>query len=215
MPRYHPDLHAAADHALRQLDDDWARLVDRCGPRGAPQHPGQDPYQTLIRAVIHQQVHGRAAAAILGRLLALFPQQPFPAPEQLLATTPEQLRACGLSASKQRSVLGIADAKRAGRIPDYDSAQQMDDDRLIRQLTELWGVGRWTVEMLLIDTLGRTDILPVDDFGVREGYRRLKQLPQSPTPKQLRELGAAWAPYRTFASWYLWHAGHNLPAPAP
>ncbi|MCY1441142.1 DNA-3-methyladenine glycosylase [compost metagenome] len=168
--------------------------------------PGREPYEALVRAIAYQQLHVRAAEAILGRLLALFPEDAFPRPEQLLAVTPETLRACGFSASKMATIQGIAQARLDGLVPTREEALAMADEALIERLVALRGVGRWTVEMLLIYCLARSDILPVDDFGVREGYRRLKGLDKAPTPAQMRSLGGGWRPYRTVAAWYLWRA---------
>jgi len=157
-----------------------------------------------VRAIAYQQLHARAGDAIVGRLVALFPALTFPGPEQILGTTFDQLRACGFSASKITTLQGIAQATLDGVVPDYATARAMDDEALIERLVTLRGVGRWTVEMLLIYSLERMDILPADDFGVREGYRRLKGLAVKPTRKQMQEIGLAWRPYRTVAAWYLW-----------
>ena len=116
------------------------------------------------------------------------------------------MRACGLSASKIATVHGIAQARVEGVVPSREEALHMSDAALVERLVALRGVGRWTVEMLLIYSLERSDILPVDDFGVREGYRRMKGLDKAPTPAQMRVLGGAWSPYRTVAAWYLWRA---------
>ena len=158
------------------------------------------------RAIAYQQLHARAAEAILGRLLALFPEDAFPTPQQLLTVSPETLRACGFSASKMATVQGIAQARLEGLVPTREEALAMADEALIERLVALRGVGRWTVEMLLIYSLERSDILPVDDFGVREGYRRPKGLDKAPTPAQMRSLGGGWRPFRTVAAWYLWRA---------
>lgn len=199
-----PRRLAAAARRLAALDEDWRLLIARVGPCTLAMQPERSPYEALVRAIAHQQLHARAAEAILGRLLALYPRSAFPSPRQLLRTDPERQRACGLSASKLAAVRGIAQATLDGRIPDRAEADAMDNDALIDCLTPLRGVGRWTVEMLLIFTLGRIDVLPVNDYGVREGYRRLKQLEQAPTPARLRELGQSWAPQRSVAAWYLW-----------
>lgn len=201
-----PDAYRAATHYLASLDPDWARHIQATGPCLHRATPEREPYEALVRAIAYQQLHARAAEAILGRLLALFPGQPFPAPAQLLALSPEVLRGCGFSASKLATLQGIAQASLQGIVPSRDEAQELSDDALIARLVTLRGVGRWTVEMLLIYCLGRSDILPVDDFGVREGYRRLKGLDKAPTPAQMRSLGGAWSPYRTVAAWYLWRA---------
>ncbi|WP_176506897.1 MULTISPECIES: DNA-3-methyladenine glycosylase family protein [Pseudomonas] len=195
----------AADY-LAALDPDWARHIEVTGPCLHQATPGREPYEALVRAIAYQQLHARAAEAILGRLLALFPGQAFPTPEQLLAVSPEVMRGCGFSASKLVTIQGIAKASLEGVVPSREEALGLSDDALIQRLIALRGVGRWTVEMLLIYSLERSDILPVDDFGVREGYRRLKGLEKAPTPAQMRSLGGGWSPYRTVAAWYLWRA---------
>lgn len=194
---------AASEH-LAALDEDWQRHISAVGPCLHQPHPARDPYESLVRAIAYQQLHAKAGDAILGRLVGLFPGQVFPSPEQILATEVEQLRACGFSASKIATIQGIAQATLDGVVPDYPTARAMDDETLIERLTSLRGVGRWTVEMLLIYSLERMDILPADDFGVREGYRRLKGLEVQPTRKQMIGIGQAWKPYRTVAAWYLW-----------
>ena len=201
-----PEAYREATQHLAALDPDWSRHIAAIGPCLHQATPGREPYEALVRAIAYQQLHARAAEAILGRLLALFPADDFPQPEQLLAVTPETLRACGFSASKLVTVQGIAQATLEGLVPTREQALTMADEALIERLVALRGVGRWTVEMLLIYSLGRSDILPVDDFGVREGYRRLKGLESAPTPAQMRSLGGAWRPFRTVAAWYLWRA---------
>lgn len=166
----------------------------------------RQPYEALVRAIAHQQVHGRAAEAILGRFLGCCAGPGFPAPEAVLALTPEQMRACGLSANKVLAIRDIAEKAALGVVPTRAAARRLTDDALIERLVPLRGVGRWTVEMLLIFTLGRADVLPVDDFGVREGYRLAAGLEDQPKPKALAEIGQAWSPYRTTAAWYLWRA---------
>ncbi|MDR0280902.1 MAG: DNA-3-methyladenine glycosylase [Paucimonas sp.] len=193
----------ASDH-LRQQSAAWAAHIDAIGPCLHAPLPTRDPYQALVRAIAYQQLHAKAAEAILGRLLALYPGDDFPSPQQLLATSPEQLRACGFSGRKISTVQAVAQGRLDGLVPDHAEARQLEQEVLVERLTRLPGVGRWTVEMLLIYTLEQMDILPVDDFGVREGYRRLHGLEAQPTPRQLKELGAAWSPFRTVAAWYLW-----------
>ncbi|MFT0866756.1 DNA-3-methyladenine glycosylase family protein [Pseudomonas sp. CAM1A] len=191
---------------LAGQDADWARHIAAVGPCLHRATPGREPYEALVRAIAYQQLHARAAEAILGRLLALFAQADFPSPAQLLAVPPEVMRGCGFSASKTATLHGIAQASLEGIVPCRAEALALDDQVLIERLVALRGVGRWTVEMLLIYSLERSDILPVDDFGVREGYRRMKGLEKAPTPAQMRVLGGAWSPYRTVAAWYLWRA---------
>lgn len=201
------DGYGVASAFLAAIDPDWQRHIRAVGPCLHQPHPARDPYESLVRAIAYQQLHAKAGDAILGRLVGLFAGQTFPRPEQILAMDVEQLRACGFSASKIATIQGIAQATLDGVVPDYPTARAMDDETLIERLTSLRGVGRWTVEMLLIYSLERMDILPADDFGVREGYRRLKGLDIQPTPKQMIEIGRAWSPYRTVAAWYLWRVG--------
>lgn len=201
-----PDAYREATEYLAALDPDWARHIAATGPCLHQATPGREPYEVLVRAIAYQQLHARAAEAILGRLLALFPEADFPGPEQLLAVTPESMRACGFSASKMATIQGIAQGRLDGLVPSREEALAMADEALIERLVALRGVGRWTVEMLLIYSLARSDVLPVDDFGVREGYRRLKGLDKAPTPAQMRSLGGGWRPYCTVAAWYLWRA---------
>lgn len=199
-----PEPFFQARAFLAGLDADWARHVAAVGPCLHQAKPTREPYEALVRAIAYQQLHTRAGDAILGRFLGLYGSGTFPSPAQILASDIEQLRACGFSASKIVTLRGIAEATLSGVVPDYATALAMDDEALIERLTQLRGIGRWTVEMLLIYSLERLDILPADDFGVREGYRRLKGLAQQPTRKQMIEIGQAWRPYRTVAAWYLW-----------
>lgn len=199
-----PGAYRQAATFLSALDEDWARHIAAIGPCRHEAKPAREPYEALVRAIAYQQLHAKAGDAILGRLLALYPDASFPTPVQLLATDPETQRACGFSAAKLATVRGIAQAAVEGIVPGLDEAKRLPDAALIERLTSLRGVGRWTVEMFLIYSLERSDILPVDDFGVREGYGRLKGLAKAPTPRQMREIGEAWSPFRTVAAWYLW-----------
>lgn len=192
---------AAAEKKLASLDQDWRSLLAELGSCTL-QPKQQSPYESLIRAVASQQLHSKAADAILARMLVMFDNQ-FPSPEQLSASDAEALRNCGFSRGKVATLQGIAAAALSGQVPDLSEAMEMTDWQLIQRLTALKGIGQWTVEMMLIFNLGRQDVLPVDDFAVREGYKRLKNI-STITPKQLREIGEAWAPYRSVAAWYLW-----------
>jgi len=176
--------------------------VGRLPPRPV-QHT--EPYEALLSAVAYQQLHARAAEAILGRLKNVCAGA-LPTPDTLLALTEEQLRACGFSASKMAALRDVAAKASDGTIPTRAQANRLSDDELIARLTSIRGVGRWTVEMLLIFTLRRPDVLPVDDFGVREGFRLLRGLEAQPKPKALAQVGEAFAPYRTTAALYLWKA---------
>ncbi|MGG5890730.1 DNA-3-methyladenine glycosylase family protein [Falsiroseomonas sp. HC035] len=166
----------------------------------------RDPYEALVRAITHQQVHGRAAEAILGRFIALYPGHDFPPPAQVLLTPVEAMRGCGLSGNKVAAIRDIAEKAVGGLVPTTEVAARLSDEALIERLVAIRGVGRWTVEMFLIFTLGRPDVLPVDDFGVREGWRVSAGLEAQPKPKDLAVIGEAWAPWRSVAAWYLWRA---------
>jgi DNA-3-methyladenine glycosylase II len=210
-PTFSPQACQQAADFLAGLDEDWARHIAAIGPCRHEAKPAREPFEALVRAIAYQQLHAKAGDAILGRLLALYPGEAFPSPEQLLATDPERQRSCGFSAAKLATIRGIALATVDRIVPTREEALHLPDDVLIDRLVTLRGVGRWTVEMFLIYTLERLDILPVDDYGVREGYRRLKHLDKTPTPRQMRDIGKAWSPYRTVAAWYLWRMPTRQP----
>jgi DNA-3-methyladenine glycosylase II len=197
-----------SDEALRHLrrDRTFAALIRRVGPPRLGIERGRSPYEALMRAIAHQQLHGNAARAILARFEALYPPDGFPPPELVLASSDLELRTCGFSGSKIAAIRAICAAALDGTVPTRRGSARLSDEALIERLTSIRGVGRWTVEMLLIFTLGRPDVLPVDDFGVRDGYRALYGLEVPPKPKALAEIGVAWSPYRSIAAWYLWRA---------
>lgn len=194
-------------HFLSHLDDDWGQLVRQVGVCRLDFSVEREPYDALVRAVAYQQLSTKVGDVIIQRFIALY--HGFPSPEQLLNTAFDDLRACGFSGRKIETIKRIAQARLDGLVPTREQAKAMSDAALIERLVILKGIGRWTVEMLLIFTLQRLDVLPVDDLGIREGYKRLKQLEKAPTPKVLAGIGEAWQPYRTIASWYLWQVPKN------
>ena len=196
--------------ACRHLGRDpvMRRVISRHGPCGLVPRK-LSPYESLVRAIAHQQLHGRAAESILARFVALSGTGRIPAPEAVLAMHPSAMRRCGFSQAKVRAIRDIARHALRGGVPTKRRCAGLSDDELVERLTAIWGVGRWTVEMLLIFTLNRMDVLPVDDFGVREGYRRAYGGRKQPTPKALRTLGERWAPYRSVAAWYLWRVAND------
>ncbi|HEY1932643.1 MAG TPA: DNA-3-methyladenine glycosylase 2 family protein [Acetobacteraceae bacterium] len=196
-------------------DRRFAALIKRVGPPRLGVERGRSPYEALTRAIAHQQLHGRAAEAILARFMALYPDRAFPAPVHVLETPEAVLRGCGFSGAKIASIRAIAAGAVDGTVPERRACARLSDEVLIERLTTLRGVGRWTVEMLLIFTLGRPDVLPVDDFGVREGYRALHGLEDQPKPRALAELGLRWAPHRSLAAWYLWRAADEAKRQPP
>jgi DNA-3-methyladenine glycosylase II len=204
-------------HGMRHLSKDpgFAALIARVGPPRMDIQRQRSPYEALVRAIAHQQLHGRAAEAILGRFSALFPGDGFPSPDAVLATAETALRGCGFSAGKIAAIRDICAKALDGTVPTRRQSTRLSDEALIERLTAIRGVGRWTVEMLLIFTLGRPDVLPVDDFGVREGYRVLHGLQVQPKPKALAEIGLAWAPHRSLATWYLYRAAEEARRQGP
>jgi DNA-3-methyladenine glycosylase II len=198
----------ASSAAVRHLSSDarFAALIGRVGAPALNIQRQRSLYEALVRAIAYQQLHSRAAEAILARFAALFPGDAFPEPATVLATADTALRGCGFSAGKIAAIRDICAKTLDGTVPGRRESVRLSDEALIERLTTIRGVGRWTVEMLLIFTLGRPDVLPVDDFGVREGYRVLYGLQAQPRPKSLAEIGLAWAPYRSTATWYLYRA---------
>jgi DNA-3-methyladenine glycosylase II len=188
--------------ALLRLDPDLAPVLKAFGLSARTRGRGQ-PYESLLSAIAHQQLHGNAAKAILNRLKALADGS-FPTPEQLLAAPTRTLRACGLSHSKMLAMQDLARHTLSGQVPTRRRMQRLSDEDIISRLTAIRGIGRWTVEMLLIFTLNRADVLPVDDFGVREGFRVWKGLKKQPKPKELAQFGQRWSPHRTEVALMLW-----------
>ena len=192
----------SVQRTLSRADPTLGKAMRLLGPCTLKRGRGS-PYEALLSAIVHQQIHGNAASAILGRFRALHGGA-YPTPGQLLALSDETLRGCGLSSSKQAAMRDVAAKVLDGTIGDRRALQRLTDEVIIERLVSVRGVGRWTAQMLLMFTLNRPDVLPADDFGVREGYRLLYGLRNQPTPRALSEHGECWAPYRTTASWYLW-----------
>jgi DNA-3-methyladenine glycosylase II len=192
----------------------FARVVPNHEPYPTSFEKKRDPYRALVRAVVFQQLSGKAAATIHGRLLALYPGKNHPDPEDVLATAPEALRGVGLSRQKMAAIQDISQKRIDGIIPPAKALTRLSDDEIIERLTAARGVGRWTVEMYLMFTLGRPDILPIDDLGVRKGAEKLYR--RSFTPKELGAYGERWAPYRSAAAWHLWRIADTItPEKAP
>jgi DNA-3-methyladenine glycosylase II len=196
---------AALKH-LSAVDPVMARLIRAIGPCKLEPETRRSPFQSLVQAVAHQQLHGAAANTILTRFRKLFPGKKFPKPEDLAGVTDAQIRACGFSFAKIKSIRDIAEKTLSGVVPTSREIVKLSNAEIIERLTEVRGVGRWTVEMLLIFQLGRLDVLPVDDFGVRAGFRIAYKKREMPTPKELLEFGERWRPHSTTAAWYLWRA---------
>ena len=199
---FNAQYYVEATQFLSAIDADWANLIATVGACAFTPKAERNPYEALVRAVAYQQLHQKAGDAILGKFVQHFGQ--FPTPEELIAAEFDDLRACGFSGYKIETLKGIADGAISGLVPPRDIADTLTNEALIARLVTLKGIGQWTVEMMLIFTLKRMDILPADDFGVCVGYKRLKKLETAPKCKEMAEVGKAWSPYRTVASWYLW-----------
>jgi DNA-3-methyladenine glycosylase II len=211
---------------LGAVDPVMARLIAAVGPYGLVPKAADAPFRHLARAITYQQLNGVAAGTIFRRLIALFEPVPaparepdfFPTPAQLLAMPDAALRGAGYSGSKIAALKDLAAKALDGTVPDTATLLPLDDDAIVERLTAVRGIGRWTVEMMLMFQLGRPDVLPVDDFGVRNGFRLAYGLRAMPAPKALAAWGARWAPHRSAASWYLWracdlHKAGTLPEP--
>src|SRR5271163_487299 len=196
------DPSLAVEH-LRASDPTLARVIDTIGAFRMQLRPAPSVFAALAEAIVYQQLNGKAAAAIFARLSALFPRGR-PTAGRLLRTSEEKLRGAGLSRSKLLSLRDLAQKAEDGGIPTFGEIQSMADETIIERLSEVRGIGRWTAEMLLIFRLGRPDILPVDDYGIRKGFAIAFDRSELPSPKELAAYGARWKPYRTVASWYLW-----------
>ncbi len=182
------------------------KLIQRIGPCELIPDTRRSPFESLVRAVAHQQLNGKAAESILRRLRELCGTIRYPKPEQLLALHEDAIRACGFSRAKIASLRDIAAKTLDGTVPTSRAIRGMSDEEIIERLTTVRGVGRWTVEMMLIFKLGRPDVLPADDFGVRNGFRIAFDLAEMPKPKELLAYGERWRPFATTAAWYLWRA---------
>jgi 3-methyladenine DNA glycosylase/8-oxoguanine DNA glycosylase len=196
---FDPDLAIAH---LRASDPVLARAIDEIGPFRMRLRPAPSVFPVLARAIVNQQLNGKAAAAIFARLCALF-RRGEPSARQMLRLSDEKLRGVGLSASKLLSLRDLAQKVEDGVIPTLAEIRDLPDEAIIEQLSKVRGIGRWSAEMLLMFRLGRPDVLPVDDFGIRKGFS-IAYNRDMPSPKELAAYGVRWQPYRTAASWYLW-----------
>ncbi len=205
---------ALACRELAAADPKLGQLIERAGPFTLKLKSQHSPFETLLESIIYQQLHGKAAAAILKRLLTAFGEL-HPAPEHLLQAPDDLLRACGLSASKTKALRDLAAKAIDGTVPTLTAIRRMPDDEIVARLIEVRGIGQWTVEMLLIFRLGRPDVFPVTDYGVRKGFAlTFNRLPKSKPfdatmlakPDQMLRRAEKWRPWRSVASWYLWRA---------
>jgi 3-methyladenine DNA glycosylase/8-oxoguanine DNA glycosylase len=202
--RYDPEL---ARRALVAADPQLGALIERVGPCGLRRSPATAPFPALSRSIVYQQLSGKAAGTILRRVLDLFPDGY--TPEALLALPDAPLRAAGLSRAKLAALRDLAARVASGAVPTPRRLAQLDDEAVIEQLTEVRGVGRWTVEMYLMFGLGRPDVLPVTDLGVRKGFQLVYGMRRLPATVTMQRRAEAWRPWRSVASWYLWRAAEG------
>jgi DNA-3-methyladenine glycosylase II len=201
-----PEARLAATRHISRRDPLLRPVIRQAGTFALePQHR-RTPFESLARAIAHQQLNGTAAQSILRRMLALFPGRKFPRPADLDTISDTALRGAGFSHGKIAALRDLSAITLAGIVPSNRVLVNLDDEEIISRLTEVRGIGRWTVEMLLIFQLGRADVLPVDDFGVRNGFRMVQGQAELPKPKAVLAYGERWRPYRTAAAWYLWRA---------
>jgi len=198
---------------LRANDPKLGQLMDRAGPFNLRLDASPSPFESLVESILYQQLHGKAAATIHRRVREYFGGDPTPA--LLLQTPDEPLRAAGVSGNKIKALRDLAARTLDGTVPSHAAIRRMPDAEIVARLTEVRGIGPWTVEMLLIFRMGRPDVLPVTDYGVRKGFAlTFQRLPRSrpvqasdlPGPEVMRRRGKRWAPFRSVASWYMWRA---------
>jgi DNA-3-methyladenine glycosylase II len=204
---------------LSKADAVLGGLIRAVGPCALDPQDDCHPFQALAQAIAHQQLNGTAANTILKRLVHSCGHGAFPTPQMVLDASADSLRAAGFSFAKVAALKDLAAKTLAAVVPEGAVLMELPDEEIIERLTQVRGIGRWTVEMLLMFRLGRPDVLPVDDFGVRAGFRAAYGLSRMPKPKRLAAWGERWKPYRSTAAWYLWRAlelkrAGTLPAPA-
>ncbi len=191
---------------LSSVDSILGGVIRVAGPYTLAAELECAPFQSLAQAIAHQQLNGTAANTILRRFAETCGHGAFPTPQAVLAAPEATLRAAGFSFAKIASLKDLATKTLEGVVPDHDTLHALSDSEIITRLTQVRGIGRWTAEMLLMFRLGRPDVLPVDDFGVRNGFRLAYGLREMPAPLVLAAFGERWGPYRTAAAWYLWRA---------
>jgi DNA-3-methyladenine glycosylase II len=203
------DREAAVAH-LTARDPKLGELLARVGPCRLEIYPRHSPYEFLSESIAYQQLNGKAAASIFARYCGLFGRRSrAPKPELVDSAAVELLRTAGLSQAKATALKDLAAKTLTGVVQGRAQLAKLDDDAIVERLTAVRGIGRWTVEMFLIFGLGRPDVLPVDDFGVRKGFQIAFRKRKQPTPKALMAWGERWRPYRSVASWYLWRAAET------
>ncbi len=194
------------EQRLARLDPRLATLIAQVGPFTVKPGKLVRPLDALAESIAYQQLSGKAAATIFGRVRALYPKRKWFSPELIIATPDETFRGAGLSRSKTIAIKDLAAKTLGGTVPTRAALDRMSDEEIIARLTNVRGIGRWTVEMLLLFDLGRPDVWPVTDYGVQKGYAKTFRKRKLPKPKELHRIGEKWRPYRSVAAWYFWRA---------
>jgi 3-methyladenine DNA glycosylase/8-oxoguanine DNA glycosylase len=201
-----PDFTEAVEH-LKTADPRMAALIEVVGPCTMQIRHHHSIFYSLLRAITYQQLAGAAAAKILSRVeLCCSSNGDQPTPELVMTASDESLRAAGLSRNKLAAIRDLAAKTLDGTVPELKAARRMDDEEIIERITQVRGIGRWTVEMLLMFRLGRVDVLPVDDYGVRKGAQVTYRMRKLPDKKRLTKVAEKWRPWRSVGSWYMWRA---------
>jgi 3-methyladenine DNA glycosylase/8-oxoguanine DNA glycosylase len=203
--RYGYDPVAALAH-LQAADPALRELISRVGPFALELHEAKSLLESMLRSIIYQQLHGKAAAAIHGRVLAVLATKGGTTFEAIEQSSDSDLRAAGLSGAKLLAIRDLASKCREGTVPSLAEARKLSDDELVERLTAVRGIGPWTVHMLLIFQLGRPDVMPTGDFAIRLAFKKLYRKRKDPSPAQILKHTRKWQPYRSVASWYLWRS---------
>ncbi|HXJ11811.1 MAG TPA: hypothetical protein VNH19_06015 [Candidatus Limnocylindrales bacterium] len=199
------ELSDAVRH-LSERDDILRALIPQVAPFQIDVADAQSPYEVLMESIVYQSISGKAAATIFARIKALGTDGRPPSPQQMLKLPPKKLRKAGLSGAKVLAMKDLAKKAIEGIVPTHEEALKLSDDELVERLVSVRGIGAWTVEMFLIFRLGRPDVLPIHDLGVKKGWSVAYGKKYMPKPKELLKFGERWRPYRTVASWYMWRA---------
>jgi 3-methyladenine DNA glycosylase/8-oxoguanine DNA glycosylase len=214
-----PYDHVAAHAHLTAKDKRLARLIAKNGEFKFALDTCDSVYESLLEAIVHQSISGKAAAKIFSRIKALGANGQCPTPHEILATSIQALREAGLSNAKAAAMHDLAQKTIDGIVPTLEAARSLSDEELVARLVSVKGIGAWTVEMFLIFRLGRPDVLPIHDYGVQKGFALTYNRPFIPMPRELADFGERWRPYRSIASWYMWraveHYGHKRKVTKP
>lgn len=205
IDRFHFDPRRAVAH-LRAADERLGGVIDRVGVFAIEMQPARSLFESMLRSIVYQQLHGKAAATIHARVLAALETHGGITPDAVTRATEAELRGAGLSRAKLAAILDLAVKCEAGVVPTLAEAAALADEELVTRLTEVRGIGPWTVHMLLIFTLARPDVMPTGDFAIRLAFKKLYRKRREPTPDAIIKHARRWQPYRSVASWYLWRS---------